>query len=172
MKTFDDDPEPASERGDTVSVGVSEYVVAADGETLIAYGIGSCLAIVLFDPEANVGGLAQAVLPDRDHGEGEATGKFVDAATDALLREMAERGASVGRVEARLAGGSEMIDFEELETGIGDANVAAARERLDAFDVPVVATDTGGDYGRTVTFETATGDVTVRTVDHGTRELS
>jgi chemotaxis protein CheD len=172
MKTFGSDPEPASDRGDTVYVGVSEYVVASDGETLIAYGIGSCVAIVLYDPESGVGGLAHAVLPDRDRGEGEATGKFVDAAADALLREMAERGATIGRVEARLAGGSEMIDFEELETDIGEENVAAARERLAAFDVPVVATDTGGDYGRTVEFDTSDGTVTVRTVDREPAELS
>lgn len=174
MKTFGTDPDPAreSKRGDTVYVGVSEYVVAADGETLIAYGIGSCVAIVLYDPETTIGGLAYAVLPDRDRGEGEATGKFIDAATDALLRDLAERGANISRIEARLVGGSKMIDFEELETEIGDENVAAARERLEAFDVPVVATDTGGEYGRTVVFETETGTVTVQTLDNDTKELA
>lgn len=166
MKVYTTDP-PTPER---VKVGVAEYAVAEGESTLVTSGLGSCVGIALVDADAGVAGLAHAMLPsvgDRepaatDGGENRPVGKYVDTAVPGLLDEMADRGAVASRVEARLAGGSAMFDFSSSDSGVGERNVAAAEAALDDRDIPVVATDVGGDYGRSLTLDATTGALSVR----------
>jgi chemotaxis protein CheD len=160
-----DEPDP-----DRVVIGVSEYVVAEDGETLVAYGLGACVAIALYDPENDVAGLAHTMLPSKEAGSDGADGKFVDSATHAMLREMIEAGAGYGTVEARLIGGADIFELEDLDREVGSRNAAVAREELADLDVPIVDEAVGDDYGRTAIFDTSTGTVRVETA-HSEPEL-
>ena len=45
-------------------VKVADYAVGRDEQILITIGLGSCVAILLYDEATRVGGLAHAVLPD------------------------------------------------------------------------------------------------------------
>ena len=45
-----------------IRVSVADYAVAARG-TITTIGLGSCVAIVLYDAAARVGGLAHVLLP-------------------------------------------------------------------------------------------------------------
>jgi chemotaxis protein CheD len=45
-----------------IRVKVADYAVAAEG-TIATIGLGSCVAIALYDPAAHVGGLAHVLLP-------------------------------------------------------------------------------------------------------------
>lgn len=97
MKTYGSEPGMPS----SVQVGISELVVSdgtEDGdETLKSYGLGSCLAIALYDPETGIGGLAHAMLPDgdtADHSD-RKPGKYADTAIRALLRRMVEQAQAI-----------------------------------------------------------------------------
>ena len=46
-------------------VRVADLQVAGTGETLITVGLGSCVAIVLYDAVARIGGMAHVLLPSR-----------------------------------------------------------------------------------------------------------
>ncbi|WP_049925980.1 chemotaxis protein CheD [Halopiger goleimassiliensis] len=172
MKTYGSEPGAPS----PVKVGISELAVSDGDETLTSYGLGSCLAIALHDPEAEIGGLAHAMLPDGDAAENSdrKPGKYADTAIRALLRRMVEQGATYTSVEAKLAGGSDMFEFESFGDGVGQRNVAAARAELEKLGVPIVAEDVGGDHGRTVKFTPETGKLEVKTADdeaHGVNIL-
>ena len=175
MKVYTTDP-PTPER---IKVGVAEYAVAEGESTLVTSGLGSCVGIALVDADAGVAGLAHAMLPsgtDRetaatDGGEDRPPGKYVDTAVPRLLDEMAEHGAVPSRIEARLAGGSAMFDFKSTDSGVGERNVAAAETALDDHDIPIVAADVGGDHGRSLTFEVATGSLSVRRAHGDTRTI-
>ncbi|ARS88867.1 chemotaxis protein CheD [Natrarchaeobaculum aegyptiacum] len=172
MKTYGSEPGAPS----PVRVGISELVVSEGDDTLTSYGLGSCLAIALYDPDEEIGGLAHAMLPSGDAVEnGDAKpGKYADTAIRALLRRMVERGATYTAVEAKLAGGSDMFEFESFGDGVGRRNVAAARAELEKLGVPIVAEDVGGEHGRTVTFTPGTGELLVKTADeaeHGVKHL-
>ncbi|OVE85626.1 chemotaxis protein CheD [Natronolimnobius baerhuensis] len=175
MKTYGSEPGMPS----SVQVGISELVVSdgtEDGdETLKSYGLGSCLAIALYDPETGIGGLAHAMLPDgdtADHSD-RKPGKYADTAIRALLRRMVEQGASYTAVEAKLAGGSDMFDFDSFGDGVGQRNIVAARDELDRLGVPIVAEDVGGDRGRTVEFTPESGTLLVKTSsDDGTNGVT
>ncbi|MFW5924150.1 MAG: chemotaxis protein CheD [archaeon] len=172
MRTYGSEPEtPITE---PVQVGISEFVVNDQGITLKAYGLGSCVAIALFDPDATVGALAHVMLPNGDENDSVdlKPGKFADTAIRAMLRRMVEEGADYTSVEAKLAGGSDMFEFESFGEGVGSRNVQAAKDELEKLGVPIVAEDVGGGRGRTVEFDTSTGVLTIRTAsDDGVTEL-
>ena len=53
------DAEPRTE----IRVKVADYAVGRDEQTLITIGLGSCVAIALYDPRTRIGGLAHTLLP-------------------------------------------------------------------------------------------------------------
>jgi chemotaxis protein CheD len=169
MKAYDETAE-APER-DRVMVGVSEYVVTDDGKTLVAYGLGASIAVALYDDREGVGALTHTLRPRKDSDSEGDVGKYVDQAVPAALREMVDRGAGFANVEARLVGGADIFHLQALGKGIGAENARVAREEVERLNVPVVAEATGGDRGRTVEFDTATGAVTVRTADGSETDL-
>ncbi|ELY44466.1 chemotaxis protein CheD [Natronorubrum sulfidifaciens] len=165
MKTYGSEPGAPT----PVQVGISELAVSEGDDTLKSYGLGSCLAIALYDPDSGIGGLAHAMLPDGDAAENSdrKPGKYADTAIRALLRRMVEDGASYIAVEAKLAGGSDMFEFESFGEGVGQRNIAAARAELEKLGVPLVAEDVGGEHGRTVEFTPGTGTLVVKTANKG-----
>jgi chemotaxis protein CheD len=172
MKTYGS--EPGTPKTDPVQVGISEFVVTSDDETLKAYGLGSCVAVALYDVDSGVAALAHVMLPNGDESDSSdlKPGKFADTAIRAMLRRMVEEGASYTSVEAKIAGGSDMFEFESFGDGVGQRNVVAATEELDKLGVPLVAEDVGGSRGRTVIFDTGDMSVQITTAaDDGVEEL-
>jgi chemotaxis protein CheD len=176
MKVYSSDP-PTPER---VKVGVAEYAVAEGESTLVTSGLGSCVGVALADTDAGVAGLAHAMLPSAeeraaaaatDGGADRPAGKYVDTAVPGLLSEMVAHGADPAGVEARLAGGSAMFEFSAADDGVGERNVAAAKATLAERGIPVVATDVGGDHGRSLTLDVATGSLSVRRAHGDTRTI-
>ena len=172
MKTYGS--EPGTPTTDPIQIGISEFVVTDGTDTLKAYGLGSCVAVVLYDEDAGVGALAHVMLPNGDESDSSdlKPGKFADTAIRAMLRRMVEEGASYTDVEAKIAGGSDMFEFDSFGDGVGRRNVAAAKEELEKLGVPLVAEDVGGSRGRTVIFDAETMSVTITTAsDDGTERL-
>lgn len=186
MKVYTTDP-PTPDR---IKVGVAEYAATEGAGTLVTSGLGSCVGIALVDTDAEVTGLAHAMLPAADErtepggvdeaeigtaatdgGDSLQQGKYVDTAVPALLDAMSELGASRSRVEARLAGGSSMFEFSSSGGGVGERNVAAAKTVLGNHRIPVIATDVGGDCGRSLTLESPSGSLSVRRAHGETKDI-
>ncbi|HLH26702.1 MAG TPA: chemotaxis protein CheD [Chloroflexota bacterium] len=156
-----------------VGVGLGELQVARDGE-LVAYSLGSCVAICLYDPLAKVAGMAHVVLPAvPEKGAGTAPGKFADTAVPALLAAMQRAGAAAARLHCRLAGGAAVLAIGGTGSlpPIGQRNVEAVKAALALARVRVRAEDTGGTQGRTVRLDAASGRVMVRKVSGPEVEL-
>ena len=162
--TSSGDRQPADglDRPRRVKVGVGDLAVVSDGATLTTSGLGSCVAVAVADPIAGVRGLLHAMLPSAENTTSSSPpAKYVDTGVDALLAEVEAAGASPGRLEARLAGGAEMLD---LTAAVGPRNVEQAERSLAAATVSVVASDVGDGVGRTVRFRSG-GDLVVRAAD-------
>jgi chemotaxis protein CheD len=54
---------------------------------------------------------------------------------------------------------------------IGERNVSAVKEQLRNFKIPIVAEDTGSNYGRTVFFDPTTGIMQIKSASKGTVNL-
>lgn len=156
-----------------VHVNVGEAAALHARGVLSSIGLGSCVALVLYDRTAQVGGLAHILLPhealSRTAGR---PSKFATTAVPDLLAAMRALG-TIHAPEARLVGGASM--FANLLKGgginMGERNVIATRRALTAAGIPLAAEDVGGDYGRSVFFDVATGSVRVTSIRHGERLL-
>ena len=77
------------------------------------------------------------------------------------------------RISAKIVGGASM--FGQLVSGaginVGERNVLATREALAVAGIPVLAEDTGLDYGRSVYFHLDDGRVEVRSLKRGDRVI-
>lgn len=156
-----------------IRVGVADYAVTTDG-TISTIGLGSCVAIVLYDGVARVGGLAHVLLPHESMSRDRSNpAKFPATVVPIMLGEMCDRGARIERVRAKIAGGASMFGNMMLTAGvnIGERNVIAVREVLAEIRVPIVAEDTGADYGRSVYLFVDDGRVEVRSLRKGSRVL-
>ena len=47
---------------------------------------------------------------------------------------------------------------------VGESNVLATKEKLQSLKIPILAEDTGNNYGRTVVFYPESGDFLIKSV--------
>lgn len=154
---------------DEVPVRIGDVKAATGDSLLFTIGLGSCVAIALWDPVSGVGGLAHAMLPSTSSGRAHAPpGRFAETAVPELVTVMTAAGASADRLRARLAGGASMfrdvLDGDGLK--LGRRNVEAARAALALARIPVDGEDVFGTYGRSVFMRTTDGKLLVTSVNH------
>jgi chemotaxis protein CheD len=157
-----------------IRVKVADFAVAATG-TITTIGLGSCVAIALYDATARVGGLAHVLLPNETMSRDRSNpAKFPATALPMLLAEMVKLGARADRIKAKIAGGASMFASLMPTAGginIGERNVIAVREVLANLKVPIVGEDTGSDYGRSVFLHLEDGRFEVRSLRRGSLVL-
>ncbi len=156
----------SSANGSPASIGMGEIRVARDGGTLRTF-LGSCVGLVLLDRRRRLAGVAHIVLPD-SRGLGQPPGKYADTAvpeTVRLLRDLA--GGEPLHLTAKIAGGAKMLPFQQGQT-IGEQNVVAVERLLAAEGITIVGRCCGGEHGRRLVVDVATGVVTVETVGGAT----
>lgn len=159
---------------DAVIVPLASLAVAPAPARLSAVGLGSCVAVTLWDPEARIGGLAHVLLPAPPQGSAaDLAARYAASAVPSLVEQLVARGAGPSRLLATLSGGAAM--FAALQPPgslqVGERNTVAAREALRAAGIPVRAEWVGGDFGRSTTLDVGSGIVTVSSVRHGSRQL-
>jgi chemotaxis protein CheD len=157
---------------DRIKVGVAGLAVSTDATRITTSGLGSCVGIAIADTEANVAGLAHAMLPSTSGNASRAKpAKVVSEGIEQLLTEMESAGADRDRVEAKLAGGSRMLDFSGVGEAVGERNVERARTVFTDLGVPVVAEDVGGSHGRSLVLHPVEWTLTVTSAHEGVLEL-
>lgn len=157
-----------------IHVHVADFKVGGAGDTLLTIGLGSCVAVMLHDREATVGGLAHVLLPSPSLSRREQNpGKFPQSAIPLLVSAMTAAGANPKRITARIAGGASM--FQNLQPSgtiqMGERNAVAVRNVLGELTIPLVGSAIGGDYGRTVRFFISDGRIEVTAVRRGIEHL-
>ncbi len=154
--------------GEIIKVGMADLKACKSPDGLITLGLGSCVGIAIRDPQTRIGGLAHIMLPDSKaiRSDNQNIAKFADTGIAELVSQMERMGALRSRMVAKLAGGATMFQFQDRGDliQIGNRNVAASREKLKQLNIPILAADTGANYGRTVTFYPETGEFHIRAV--------
>src|SRR3954463_12915281 len=96
--------------GRELLVRVADLQTGGADDVLVTVGLGSCVAIMLHDAEAKVGGLAHVLLPSPALPRPDSNpAKFPQSAVPKLLELMVEAGARPDRITGRLAGGASMF---------------------------------------------------------------
>ncbi|MBO5259021.1 MAG: chemotaxis protein CheD [Agathobacter sp.] len=153
--------------GDVIKVGMADLNIAKAPNSLTTLGLGSCIGLTLYDPVAKVGGMVHYMLPDSTKlKNNENIAKFGDTGIKELLRRVLAAGAVQRRIVAKIAGGARMFEVSGLSSvgNVGDRNAEQAKAMLKELKIPLVAEDTGLNYGRTVILDCETGDFIIKAV--------
>jgi chemotaxis protein CheD len=160
-----------------INIGLGEQAISRNpDEVLVAYGLGSCVGVVMTDPGSHVSGLLHAVLPRPSDGmtRGEInSAKYVEGGIEGLIAAMVKEGANRNRLIVRLVGGANMLMSSGLTRSfdIGTRNIEAAQSTLERLRIPISAAEVGGHTGRTVRVFVADSRVTVRVIGEKEREI-
>jgi len=134
--------------------------------------VGSCVGIALRDPSAKIGALSHIMLPCSNESKNkEVPLKFADSAIEITVDEMIKKGCSKKRIEAKIAGGASMFEFGISSMKIGERNVEAVVNKLEEYNIPILASDTGKNYGRTLEYHVETGILHVKNALKGLNKI-
>lgn len=150
-----------------IKVGMADLNICKSPDGLTTLGLGSCVGIALRDPVTKVGGLAHIMLPDSTAIKDNTNiPKFADTGIVELVNRIALAGGTKSRLVAKIAGGAQMFAFQNKSSlvKVGEKNVMAVKKKLKELNIPILAEDTGENFGRTVIFYPETGDFVIRAV--------
>lgn len=146
-------------------VGISEMTVSGDPEdVLVTYSLGSCAALVLYDPVIRVAGLLHAMMPVSSASPDKAIdtpAMFSDTGTTMLLQAMFDKGSRRSDLIAKIVGASQARRDDDVFR-IGERNYTVMRRVLWRNGVLVAAEDVGGDRSRTAWIDVDSGRVLVK----------
>ena len=143
--------------------------IGKSGENLISL-LGSCLGVILYDQRLKICGLAHVMMPSSQLIRKNANRmKFVDTCLKDMFEELLKQGSRKENMIAKMAGGAQMFVNQNAHNmlNIGQQNIQAVHELLAEWKIPLVAEDVGNNYGRTIEFDPATGELMIRTIGVG-----
>jgi chemotaxis protein CheD len=136
--------------------GIGEMVLSSSPDAqLVAYGLGSCIALAVWDPKARVGGLAHFMLP--------SPVKFIDSGLDTFLHALEGKGALLSRCVLKAAGAAAMLTVGD-GLAIGKRNAEVMQSALSERGLQLTATALGGNSGRTVQLGVGDGRLLIKSV--------
>lgn len=150
-----------------VRVGMAEYKLCSAPQKISTVGLGSCLGVVLYDNTRKICGMAHIMMPDSTKiTKNSNRMKFADTCIEDMYADLIRAGADPGHLIAKIAGGANMFDHSGRTGGlnIGHQNGEAVRKALLKCKVPIVCEDVGKNYGRTIEFDTVTGELHIHSV--------
>lgn len=149
----------------SVIVGIADCQLSDDPDSLlVTYALGSCIAVMIYDPLVRVGGMLHFMLPDSSIdglNAGQRPFMFADTGIPQLFRKAYAMGADKKRLIVRLAGGAQVMDDHGV-FDIGKRNYTATRKILWKAGVMTQGEAVGGTTSRTVRLEVATGTTWLR----------
>lgn len=160
--------------GNMIKVGMADLNICKSPDAITTLGLGSCVGIALRDPVTKIGGLAHIMLPDSKAIQGvSAIPKFADTGIEELIKQVTAAGASRTRLVAKIAGGAQMFAFQNKNElmSVGQRNVEAVTRILKELRIPILSSDTGENFGRTVEFYPETGDFVIKAVGKAVRTI-
>lgn len=152
---------------EVIKVGMADLNICKNPDIITTLGLGSCIGIALYDSVTKIGGLAHIMLPDSTKMKNNTNiAKFADSGIEELVRRMIAAGASKNRLSAKIAGGAKMFEVSGLSDvgNVGERNAEASRAKLKELGIPLLAEDTGLNYGRTVELHCETGEFYIKSV--------
>jgi chemotaxis protein CheD len=146
-------------------IGVADMAVSNSAEELlITYSLGSCIAVIIYDPVASVGGMLHYMLPESTLDPEKARRNpcmFADTGITHLFKSSYRMGAKKENIVVKTVGGAQTLDPNGV-FNIGKRNYLAMRKIFWKNNVSVAAEHVGGEVNRTVRLLMDTGAVILK----------
>lgn len=126
--------------------------------------LGSCIGVCFYDTVLKYGGINHYMLPFWN-GQGLASPKFGNIAIHKLFEKMQSLGSSKRNLVAKIFGGGNIIEASTAQFMIGERNIALAKDMLKDLKIQIVSQSVGGNLGRKIQFNTATGEVKQKMIE-------
>ena len=169
-------------------VNMGEGLVAVAPHVIVCTGLGSCVALVLYEKNRKIGGLAHIMLPDSSAYRSpsaipkplsqcqilRSVYQCADTAIEALVEGMLGNGAVSDRITAKMVGGARMFSSYgngTADKSIGEQNFSAVRRILVMNRIRLIASQVGGHSGRNVAFHLDSGRLIVKSIDMEDQEI-
>jgi chemotaxis protein CheD len=139
-------------------------------DVLVTYALGSCVAVLIYDPVPKVAGLLHVLLPDSRLDRVRAQQNpltFADTGIPMLFHEAYALGASKPRLRVSIAGGAH-VNASGSFFNVGNENVRAVKALLERAKVPLQSEAVGGTSARTVRIHVGTGQIAMQQTETGT----
>lgn len=157
-----------------IEVGMGRMHISCAPNVLVTRGLGSCLGITLYDRVKKIGAMAHAMLPDISRAVSNTNpSRFVNSSIEKMLQDLKDQGCNRLHFEAKLFGGARMFGFitQDSSLNLGEKNMNMAKDILSKNEIPVLAMEVGGNFGRTIELDLENGKVLIKTVSFGEKEV-
>lgn len=145
-------------------VGIGELAVGTQQQdVIITHALGSCIAVCVWDPVAQVGGLLHFLLPESKINLQRAVQQpatYADTGVPLLIKEALDHGALATRMQVHLIGGAEIAGGGGA-FNVGKRNLLAARNLLWRHGVLIKGEEVGGSLARTVHMDVGPGRIRI-----------
>jgi chemotaxis protein CheD len=141
-----------------------------DQPSVVITVLGSCVSVILFHRHLGLSSICHGSLP-RCRNKRACSGaccesaKFVECSLRTMVDRFKQSGVALCELEARIYGGACMFSARPHAKGaisVGKQNITTAQKLIDREGLKVVSSDTGGEQGRKIVFNTATGEVMLK----------
>ncbi|GLT16877.1 putative chemoreceptor glutamine deamidase CheD [Vibrio zhanjiangensis] len=141
-------------------------------DELIATGLGSCVAVCIWDEFASIGGMNHFLLPFCSYSEINAwrpaelistPSRYGSHAMEMLINALVSHGARRSELKVKLFGGAQMMGRHSM---IGEKNVAFILDYAEREQLNVVAQDLGGMEPRRIIFNPISGKAWLKRVPY------
>lgn len=151
-----------------IIVRISDFAIGRTPAVLITQGIGSCVAVCLYEKEKKIGALVHIMLPKTikitTDGDRVNPLRFVNTALPIVIGELEKVGVTKEGLSAKLVGGAHMFRvLGGAQDDLGAKNVKAVEEILIGSGIKIDNEDVGGNVGRSLEFDLETGVVKITT---------
>jgi chemotaxis protein CheD len=147
-----------------VVVDIADMKVSDDPQAvLVTYALGSCIAVILYDPTKRAGGMIHYMLPQSSASPERAKERpamFADTGIPMLFHAIYGLGCRKQDLIVRVTGGGSLYD-DNGHFAIGDRNYTIVRKMFWKAGVMITTEDVGGTKSRTVRLFLDTGRCTV-----------
>ncbi len=165
MQTLMNSEAPPDAAQELLTVDISEIRISRDpGSVLVTYALGSCIAVMLYDPVRRAGGMIHFMLPLSTASPERAVERpamFADTGVPMLFRAMYELGCEKKDLIVKVAGGSSLHNDTDTFQ-IGQRNYTTLRKLFWKNNVMIAAEDVGGERSRTAYLYIDSGRVVIK----------
>jgi chemotaxis protein CheD len=150
-----------------IHVHQGEYFISGSRPVVACTVLGSCVAVIMYDPELKLGAMNHGVMPRSATCVGRHCGDsayFVDSSTQLIYKELLQAGADSSRLVVKVFGAASVLSLDRGEQGfrMGCRNREAVLDTLRQLGLEAYRIDLGGERGRKIVFDPHNGDVWVK----------
>ena len=137
-----------------------------DKPSMVSTVLGSCVSVTMFSRSMGYGAICHGLLPncgEKSCGACDDLLKYVECSIKHIVDRITKRGITTSQLEVKMFGGGNVLASNGTRKAtVGQQNIEAALETLDALNIRLQSADVGGTHGRKVIFYPHTGEILMK----------